>query len=153
MILVINEWIFHDLLGENGPQRFRQTAEFVLKLDKSPDIVVMPIEERWRIKANQLWRMANPIEREIGRLLLNLFVDSNRCIRLEPEDIPEKPRNAHSWAPSEDVYLIEAYLAAGADLLVTTDETLNRAISEHRQFTSRLRDEFLSTYTSDSLYI
>ena len=146
MILVINEWIFHDLLGENGPQRFRQTAEFVLKLDKSSDVVVMPTEERWRVKANQLWGLASPIEREIGRLLLNMFVDSSRCIRLEPDDIPTSPEGAYDWAPSEDVYLIEAYVASEADLLVTTDETLFGRVAEQGQFNCRMRDDFLADY-------
>jgi hypothetical protein len=31
VILVINEWIFEDLIGENGPDKFKETAEFVLR--------------------------------------------------------------------------------------------------------------------------
>ena len=146
MILVINEWIFHDLLGENGPQKFRQSADFVLKLDKSSDIVVMPTEERWRIKANQLWGVATPIEREIGRLLLNLFVDSSRCIRLELDEVPATSEGTYDWVPSEDVYLIEAYVASDADLLVTTDETLFEKVAENGKFACEMRDDFLAGY-------
>ena len=54
MILVLNEWVFHDLLGENGPDAFRQTATFIAKLNDSNDKLVMPTEERWRGKAYQL---------------------------------------------------------------------------------------------------
>lgn len=54
MILLLNEWIFHDLLGDNGPERFRSTAAFVVKLDSSDDRIVMPTEERWKGKAFQL---------------------------------------------------------------------------------------------------
>ena len=31
MILVLNEWIFHDLLCENGPSTFKETADFVVQ--------------------------------------------------------------------------------------------------------------------------
>lgn len=146
MILVINEWIFHDLLCENGPEAFKETAEFVVRLNRSNDTVVMPTEERWRSKANQLWGVATPVQREAGRLLLYLFTDSNRCIILNPDDIPAASHGAYDWAPSEDVYLIEACDAAHADLLVTTDETLFQAVAGHGQFTCRMRDEFLFTY-------
>ena len=146
MILVINEWIFHDLLGENGEGRFRETARFVVELDRSADTLVMPIEERWRAKANQLWGMANPIERQVGRLLLNLFLDSNRCIRLESDEVPETSRSEYDWAPPEDVYLIEAYVASNADLLITTDEKLFDRVAQHGQFNCQMRDDFLSGY-------
>ena len=146
MILVLNEWIFHDLLGENGPVMFRETAEFVVMLNRSSDIVVMPTEERWRSKANQLWGVATPIQREVGRLLLYLFADSTRCIRLEPDDIPSAAQSAYDWAPSEDVYLIESCVAAGADLLVTTDETLFDSVRERGVVQCQMRGDFLSGY-------
>ena len=150
MILVINEWIFHDLLGENGPNRLRETAAFVVTLNRSNDVVVMPPEERWRAKANQLWGVASPVQREVSRLLLNLFLDSNRCIRLESDEMPEIPQSEYDWAPPEDIYLIEAYVASSAHVLVTTDETLFDRVSEHGQFTCQMRDQFLAGYGRSS---
>ena len=146
MILVINEWIFHDLLGENGQDSFRETARFVIKLDRSVDTMVMPVEERWKAKANRLWGMANPVERQVGRLLLNLFLDSKRCIRLESGDMPATSLVDYDWAPTEDVYLIEAFVASSADLLVTTDVALFQAIEQHGQFSCQMRDDFLAGY-------
>ena len=142
MILVLNEWIFHDLFCDNGPEKFRETAEFVIRLDRSSDIVVIPAQERWRSKANQLWGMASPIQREVGRLLLYLFSDSTRCIRLEPGDIPATSQGSYDWAPSEDVYLVEACVVSGADLLVTTDETLFDAVTEHDTVECMMRQTF-----------
>lgn len=149
MILVINEWIFEDLIGENGQDRFKETAEFVVKLSSSDDKLVMPVEQRWREKANRARTVADPVQRTAGRLFVDLFWDQARGIILNSADIPANSTSAYNWAPSEDVYLIEAYFAAGADLLVTTDERLNQAIAEHQQFACQLRDEFLSTYTPD----
>ena len=145
MILVINEWIFEDLTGENGLDKFKETARFVLNLNRSKDMVVMPVKPRWREKANRARTASNPMHREAGRLFVDLFWDSTRGIILNPDDIPAAPQSAYDWAPSEDVYLIQTYIASNADLLVTTDETLFQAVAEHGQFTCRMRDEFLSS--------
>ena len=148
MILVLNEWIFHDLLGENGMQSFRSSAEFLVKLDRSDDRIVMPSEERWRAKAYQLMTATSPAQRELSKLMHSLLRDTERCIRLDNVDMPEHSLISYDWAPSEDVYLLEAYVASKADLLVTTDETLFQAIAEHGEFNCQMRDDFLSSYGS-----
>ena len=150
MILVINEWIFEDLLGENGLDKFKETAEFVVRLNRSKDSVVMPVEQRWREKANRTRVAFNPMHREAGRLFVDLFWDSTRGIILNLDDVQEKPEGYYDWAPSEDVYLIEAYVASNADLLVTTDETLFDKVSEQGQFACHLRDDFLAGYSPSS---
>ncbi len=134
MILVINEWIFDDLNGKNGLEKFKEAAEFVVRLNRSQDKVVMPVERRWREKANRARVSANPVEREAGRLFVDLFWDLARGIVLNPDDIPTTPQGTYDWAPAEDVYLIEAYVASNADLLVTTDETLFDNVEEHGEF-------------------
>lgn len=144
MILVLNEWVFHDLLGDNGPDAFRQTAAFMARLDDSDDKVVMPTEDRWRGKALQLETVSDFVRREVCQLFLGLFYDSDRTIRLRTGDIPRETQGAYSWAPRKDVYLIEAYVASNADLLVTTDETLFDKVSEQGQFACKMRDDFLA---------
>ena len=146
MILVINEWIFHDLLGENGLERFRSAAAFLVKLDGSNDRIVMPPEERWRRKAFQLMTATGPVQREVSKVIHNLLRDTERCISLEQNDIPAESRTSYDWAPEEDVYLLQAYSAASADLLITTDEELFEKARERGEIACRLRDEFLSTY-------
>ena len=146
MILVLNEWIFHDLLGENGPDAFRGTAAFMARLDDSDDKVVMPTEERWRRKAYQLMTATSPAQRQVSKLLHSLLRNTDRCIRFLPTDVPMSSQGSYNWAPSEDVYLIEAYVASNADLLVTTDETLFEKAAENGQFTCQMRDDFLAGY-------
>ncbi len=149
MLLVINEWIFHDLLGENGSANFRETAILVAKLTHSADTIVEPNEERWRRKALQLETVTLPVQREACQLFLGLFYDSARTIRLRLGDIPAVPEGSYYWVPSEDVYLIESYVASGADLLVTTDETLFDAVREHGSVECQMRDDFLLGYGSN----
>ena len=146
MILVINEWIFHDLLGENGPEAYEATADFLNRLFQSDDWIVMPYEQRWRSKAYQLMTSTTPALRPLSQLFHRLLRDSDRCIILNHDGVPSAPQGAYDWVPSEDVYLVETYVAANADLLVTTDETLFDKIAEHGQFNCQMRDDFLAGY-------
>lgn len=146
MILVINEWIFHDLLGDDGPQAFEEAEKFVRKLFQSDDWLVMPSEQRWRRKAYQLMTSPSPGIRQVSQLFHQLLRDSNRCIIVNSADISVTPENEYDWAPTEDVYLLEACVASNADLLVTTDVTLFERVVEHGQFTCWMRDEFLAGY-------
>ena len=150
MILVINEWIFHDLLGENGREAYEATADFLQRLFQSDDWIVMPYEQRWRSKAFQLMNSAMPELRPFSQLFHRLLRDSDRCIVVNFDDIPTELQRTHDWAPSEDRYLIEVYVAANADLLITTDETLFDKIAEHGQFNCQMRDDFLAGYSHPS---
>ena len=48
--------------------------------------------------------------------------------------------------PSEDTYLVLAYDAIGADVLITTDHGLAQAFDEHDGVHYRMRDDFLLKY-------
>ena len=146
MILVLNEWVFHDLLLDNGDAAFQATAKFLIGFRESEDILVIPAEERWKRKAFQLMTMADVRQRLVSRLLHGLLRDSDRTIRIPPEENPAIPRDLLDRLPCEDVYLVQAYVAAGADLLVTTDQGLFCAIGDHDGVNCRMRENFLAEY-------
>ena len=150
MILVINEWIFHDLLGENGPEAYEATEDFVNRLFQATDWIVMPNEQRWKRKAYQLMTSATPELRQVSQLFHMLLRDSNRCIIVNPDDIPPASQGTYDWVPSKDVYLIEACDATKADLLVTTDQTLFDRVTERGVVHCQMRDDFLSSYVPAS---
>ena len=54
MIVVLNEWIFHDLLGENGEVAQRESVEFLKVFHSSRHKLVLPKESRWTEKAYRL---------------------------------------------------------------------------------------------------
>ena len=148
MLLVINEWIFHDLLMDNGRLAFKETESFVNRLFGSDDRVVMPDEDRWRRKAYQLMTESSPVQRQVSQLFHRLLRDPDRCLILSIAGPQGASLGAYDWAPPEDVYLIEGYVASQADLLVTTDVRLFDAIAEYGQFTCQMRDDFISGYMS-----
>ena len=124
MLLVINEWIFHDLLMDNGPVAFKETEGFVKRLFGSDDRIVMPDEDRWKRKAYQLMTESSPVQRQVSQLFHRLLRDPDRCLILSTVTPQGASPGAYNWAPPEDVYLIEGYVASQADLLVTTDVPL-----------------------------
>ena len=146
MILVLNEWIFHDLLLENGMDKFRETAEFLKAFHNSADLFVLPAEPRWKAKAYQLMTQSDPSQRAISKVLHAMLVDSDRARVVIDEPQFENPEADYSRVPEEDIYLLVAYRAACADLLVTTDKVLSDALMDLEQVNCALRDEFLATY-------
>ena len=148
MILVLNEWVFHDLLFENGDLAFQETVRFLVAFGESEDILVIPAEERWQRKVFQLMTMSDTRRRLVSRLLRSLILDADRTIQIQPEEDPPVPQELLDRLPCEDVYLVLAYISAGADLLITTDRGLFCAIGEHDDVNCRMREDFLPWYAA-----
>lgn len=148
MLLVLNEWVFHDLLGENGDTQFRETARFLRRFRQSDDTLVIPAETRWNDKASRLMRMRDPAGRMISKLFHNLMRDLDKAVKQSPDSPPIY--DDLSDIPDEDVYLVQAYLSAGADLLVTTDTELCAALSRIDAVNCSMRDAFLAAYADSA---
>ena len=146
MLYVLNEWVFHDLLGENGDDTFKDTGRFLVAFHRSDDRLVTPPERRWNEKAYRLMQMTDPRGRQISQLFHSLLRDSNRAVRPTPEGLPAIAQVLRDETPPEDLYLVLAYLATDADLLVTTDEKLHSALAQRDEVDCRLRNGFLVAY-------
>lgn len=146
MLYVLNEWVFHDLLGENGGNAFIETGRFLVAFNISADRLVIPPQRRWNKKAHRLMRMTDPRGRQISQLFHSLLRDSNRAVRPTPEDLPPISQELQEQTPPEDLYLVLAYVATNADLLITTDEKLCSALAQNGEVNCQLRDEFLPSH-------
>ena len=146
MILVLNEWVFHDLLGDNGEAFQRQTAAFLNAFHASRDKLVLPREPRWTRKAHRVMGQGDARLRNSSKQFHSLIRDLNRVIDVRTTERVEVPEELRLSLPAEDVYLVEAYLSAGAEALVTTDEKLHKPLACSEAVSCRLRDEFLSGY-------
>ncbi len=145
MILLLNEWVFHDLWGENGETAFRQTARFLTAFRQSDDRLVVPLATPWEGKAFQLMRRADTRSTLVSKALHSLL-RGPRAIQVRPEDPSSAPVAFFDSVPDEDIYLVLAYVSADADLLVTTDLGLFDALDEHDDVNCGLRDDFLPEY-------
>lgn len=146
MILVLNEWLFEDLLGRNGSDKQEETRQFLLALRASIDKFVIPSKKRWNDKGYSLMRQRDIRLQGISRLFNSLRVNSDKAI--VQITTPEIPEDLLGQLPKEDVYLVSAYLSAGADLLITTDRGLFNSLADSELVSCQMRDEFLSSYLS-----
>ena len=151
MLYVLNEWAFHDLLSENGPDAFRETAEFLTSFDRSNDKLVIPTEDRWTQKAYRLMRMTDIPGRQVSKIFRSLFLNSDRALHVKRGDPPPIDQELQEQTPPEDLYLVLAYVATDADLLVTTDEKLHSALAQRDEVNCQLRTEFLASYMAGEL--
>lgn len=148
MDLVVNEWVIHDLLGENGDQRLRETRRFLEVLIERCDRIVVLRGSPWMRKAYRLMRRVDPLSRGLSRLLQGILQDQGKASLLDPWDVRSFPSHLQEHVPEEDRYLIETYFSAGAEALVTTDKRLRDALSGS-DVEIRLRDEFMNEYLEE----
>ena len=147
MILVLNEWVFHDLLGENGAPAFEETTAFLVAFQRSNDKLIVPAEVRWREKAFRLMQLSDLRGRAISKLFQSLLRDADRSIWIPPGELEIRYRDRiPDQTPPEDVYLVIAYLSGEADLLVTTDQPLFDALWETDAINCLIRDDFMHAY-------
>ena len=147
-MLVINEWLFQDIKGENGQPRRRETALFLSQLAQGQDKVAVVEGSPWMEKANELMRHSHPPIRQLSKFLrINIIMNSSKCERLQPDHVEDAtPQDAIAASPEEDIYLIQTYYASSADLLITTDDGLLEAFESRQDVEVIHRDDFLSDY-------
>ena len=150
MLIVLNEWIFHDMWGENGVENQKQAERFLRDFRESGDLLVIPApgEHRWREKVYELQERANwdPRIRSVSRLFRSLLRSDENSVEVLPENAVALPTEMAARLPPEDIYLVEACLSAGADMLVTSDLVLHGALADFAVIECLLRDDFLTGY-------
>ena len=146
-LLVINEWLFQDIKGENGQPKRQETARFLTQFAQGRDKLAALNGKPWMTKAYELMTHSAPDIRRLSKLVRSLIIDPSKCVILQPDDVTDAtPQDAIAAAPEEDVYLIQTYYSAGADLLITTDKGLLEAFESRQEVQIIHRDDFLNDY-------
>ena len=147
--IVVNEWLFHDIRGDNGLIPQRRVEVFLEALRRGSDQIVVPQETRWTDKAWQLWEERDVRIQVLSKLLyLGILIDPLKCRRLNPDQLEPLPNDLAGQVPGDDVYLFQAALAGGAGIIVTTDQRLIDMVTNAGQhgIQLRLRDAFYVDY-------
>jgi len=144
---VINEWLWADLSGANGPQAQREAFTVIEKLTVSDHQIVVIEGSAFDQKAWNLCKSTNPmiVQRIAGAYVANLRQNSDRCVILKPEALPCVPGELASVTNQDDHYLIQAQLSVEDAILVTTDGDLCYAV-KHAGLACLSREQFLTTY-------
>jgi len=147
--VVLNEWIFHDIRGENGLVAQSQSAELLQAFQRGPDAIVVLRESRWMDKAYALMTVsATPVRILSQFLRLAILLDPAKCHFVEQDAIQPLPPELAQQVPDDDAYLFQTALAGGADVIVTADTRLvERVTNAHeRGIRLRLREEFIAEF-------
>ncbi|MDW8131379.1 MAG: hypothetical protein RMI94_12585 [Bryobacterales bacterium] len=145
---VLDEWLWADLGGENGPARQKESLCLLLTLCRKCDRIVVPLGTPFVQKFWALSERASPGDplRAVVKLFRQRFLEnSEKSLQLSLEPLGEPPIEVDP----EDRYLVQALLVSSADALVTTDGRLIELVrSRHRP--ALHRDEFLAEYLESS---
>lgn len=140
---VVNEWLLEDLRGANGEKQQQQAVNFLSELLKRCDGIVVMRGSAWSRKAFDLMRQGDQIVREASKILhLRILRDARKCYQLSQDELMLIPCELQQLVKPDDRYLVQAYLMANADAIVTTDTSLQEALTPHG-ITVRLRCELL----------
>lgn len=146
--IILNEWLLHDLRGDNGVVLQEQSYEFLRKVTERCDTLGLARPSVWMDKAYELMEHRNRDVRILSKYLhLGFILNESKCRILEEHELSPLPENLETVVPSEDRYLARIYLTLNASVIVTTDGRLV-AVNELSggRITTRMRDDFLAEY-------
>lgn len=147
--MVINEWIFHDMKGENGLPAQKQVERFLQAFIEGPDSIVVLRETKWTEKAWQLWEQHDTRIQLLSKLLyLGILIDPLKCRYLHQHEVLPLPADLAAQVPADDVYLFQTAQSGGETLIVTSDGRLIAMVpSAHcHGIQLRQRAEFVAEY-------
>lgn len=147
---VIDEWLLHDLAGENTRDAQRQALLFLEKLKAKCDGIAVMQGSPWMTKAYALMKRSEPRIRVLSKYLRQaILLDPIKCRFHDRAELPSIPVALLQVVKADDLYLIEAYRAVGATALITSDQPLSDALSRSSDVAVRMKKEFLKEYLQE----
>jgi hypothetical protein len=147
--LVIDEWLWSDLIEANGKERRIQAFDFLEAIFNKCDRIVTVRGSAFHEKMGLLWKRAdNATHNRVARYYRDKFAHNEDKTRLiEESELLELAPELAGDTPPSDRYLVRAQITTKADLLVTTDGPLMKALQKHG-IPHQDRDKFVPDYIS-----
>ncbi len=144
MILIIDEWLWHDLAGENGKEKQKETFKFLKCILKICDKIAIMRDSPF---VKKFWFFSKRLDPEIVKFFKSYFLfNSNKCDLcdyIEEHSLPGiKP---------DDLYLYNLYLyfeKRMEECVITTDKPLIEIFRKEGLKVIH-RDEFLKEYLTE----
>ena len=148
--IIIDEWLWADLAGENSSDAKEQAYNFIKKIYEKCDKIVMVKDSKFIQKLYAFCKNANDIRNhEIARFyILKFTYNASKSVILEWGSLQSIPEQIVNETNPDDHYLIRALVTVdGQVVLVTTDGSLKDVLSRHG-FNCQLKDDFVGAYVS-----
>lgn len=139
---VVNEWLLHDLRGDNGQERQVEADKFLDIVLHRCDTIVFVLGSPWARKAFELMKSDDPKRRLLSKKLWGLLKDAQKRYLLRQDELQPLSKDLQESVKADDWYLLQAFITANADGIITTDEDLREALASFR-IPIVMRDDFL----------
>ena len=144
--LVIDEWLWAVLLGDNGAERMGQAVNFLQAMFKKCDRIVTVRGSQFHLKSNRLWKGDSVAQRKLAIWYQNTFAyNANKTLMVEEDELPPLSAAIALDVKQPDQYMLRAHIHTNAQLLVTTDGPLMEACKKH-QIAHDSRERFVPDY-------
>lgn len=144
---VIDEWVFHDLAGDNGEDRQKEAVNFLDHLRRICDHMAAPRRSPWATKLCGFVAHADRSPALVGLrdFVRALLFDAAKVRLVEPTELLPLQQPVAACIPAKDTYLVQVTCALAASALVTTDGPLLDACAK-AGVRAVARDDFLRGY-------
>ena len=146
--LVIDEWLWSDLAGENTVDDQRETFQLLGVIYNKCDRLVTVRGSRFDQKFFELFRHSDVTRVGFAKYFKARFwYNSQKTLMLEEDQLQDLPEAIAREVQHKDHYLVRAYLTSKASEIITTDNPLKNALTKHG-IACRHRQEFVPNYIS-----
>lgn len=147
-ILILDEWVWADLGGENGKICFEETYEFINSVYKKCDKIATMKGSKFERKFFNLCKRTDINCHTVIRIYKNyIFHNLDKYISLNEEDCQQIPQDILSEVNIDDHYLLKLQYRLQCSI-ITTDNQLLGILRKH-QIPSDHRDNFIRHYNTD----
>jgi len=153
MLLILDEWIFHDLQNDNGEDKQRESVQFLEKVKEKCDKIVFINESKFSKKFYSFSKYASKateFRTKFKFLKYEFYLNSQKTIHISLSEIKQNDYNLDSSDINvDDRYLPLCYYKLKELneelIIITTDEKLKELLS-HKDISITMRDDFLNKY-------
>jgi len=129
---VINEWLWHDLAGENHALARIQATDMLSALAHSDHTIIIIPHSAFDDKAWGLCSSHDPTTRWLGGIFVRLIrQNSARCMILGEAQILALDPQLARQVKQDDQYLLQACLSQPQATIVTTDKPLQKVLKRN----------------------
>jgi hypothetical protein len=150
-LIIIDEWLFHDLLAENGDEKQNNAFLFLFKFLKKPDKIVIlrgsPFEAKMFrfIKESEKDTALNVISKLFHKAIIP---NSSKTLFLNREDLKPIPLKLLKLIPEDDIYLFQIHLTVKGSFILTSDGRWPTKLVQNKAVKVLMKDPFLKKYNA-----
>ena len=147
MLLIFDEWLYHDLLG--GENRLG-AVQFIFALSETKDQIIIlknsPFHKKWRELIDNSPLSDSPQKMIRGMLLTGFELDPDKIVYFEDSDIKNIKIPRKIKVKPDDAYLVKLALLKREAILITTDTPLFSGLKSIK-VNVVMRDDFIISYS------